>query len=175
MVVANTEFPERNLSFLIHVVPEMNCKEHITAGVHISCISKINDCETCEATMAGPQSVLVKVPSRTGSQREIEHIVDNVLECSGTQNSFKKAYYCEDEEARACSYYLIIFPDSISLDNMRFSGDYTNVVKEMKGITVKAEDRTAANMVMVHWYIAIHGGRRTNNQSKKVAAKSLFN
>jgi hypothetical protein len=121
--------------------------------------------------------VLIKGPSQNVWFRNSRRYHKD-LTCGATRTAHQATEIAiETTSARQYSYWLIIFPKDVVLDNNIFSKDADNVDPKWNRQTSKA-DENAAEMdlfsVAMMWIIGEDGGRRTSNASSKPAAKDLF-
>ena len=78
---------------------------------------------------------------------------------------------------RQITYWFLIFPEGVCLDNQIFSSDEITVEPAYNPMTVESVDSNVGKQLFgmaVHWTVAELGGRRIELGKAKPDAKTLF-
>jgi hypothetical protein len=123
--------------------------------------------------------VLIKGPSMDFFQRNPEIYHAKITpKCVATQTAHEAAV---EKTTVEYVYYLLLFPETIKLDNTHFAGYVTNVVPTLHN-RIKFEAGHSLNefgkdfyVCYVYWEIALkHGGHKKPLAAKKVDKKKLY-
>lgn len=190
VVQVDPEYPERSVPFFIQRTPEMMCPDknfHVVWNIRLKCDDgDINSWEAyipnqAYAPLVG-RCVAIKGVSVSDDLLTYDEAINTAADpafddylmaaCSSTFNAMKN-----DETRKAC-YYLIVFPENVTLDNNIFShGENGQVNKQIVG-TMIPED--ASNIgkdklfPMLFWNIAEHSGKPGVGKAKQVSIMSIY-
>lgn len=170
IVPVDTEEPERTRDFEVVYVNQIRVQNHQRAAFHIRKMIEVDDRGLWEATIPFELSqentkfrnrcVLVRGPSRPSWFRTNDQY-HRAVTCQATADAHA-ALQLEieaDDSRRGISYWLIVFPPSILLDNRIISGDPEKV--NMATIPMKKDiGNTEIKAMAASWVVAVQGGRR---------------
>jgi hypothetical protein len=121
--------------------------------------------------------VRLKGPSQNGWFRNSERYHKN-LTCASTKNVHQATEIeIERDDDRKSSYWLIVFPKDVVLDNHIFSKDADIVEPKWNSLTSTEQENVAEvklYAIAMMWIIGEDGGRRTSTPSGTPVAKDLF-
>jgi hypothetical protein len=172
-------FPERHRQFDIEYIERIKSGDYVRSGFHIRTQSSFHDCDTWEANMHygggfDDRAVLVKGPSRSSWFSNVQDYHRRGF-CNETKDSHvSTANAIKKDEARQVQYWLLIFDEKVTLDNVIFSGDPVQVTKKKIALSEKIGD-IDANTSIIFWTIAKrHGGFRRTAE-KQESLSDMFN
>jgi hypothetical protein len=191
IIHVNLAYPERNGGFFdITHINGIAHKNHDYHGVEIRIDVAVKDYNRWDANIPGPQQypealrhrlVLVNGPSQSFWKRNTMQYHGEEPECIATKRAHNAAELeIAKDESRQTSYWLLVFPASISLDNTIFSEDTESVATDYRPLRANVDDLDDDNAEKVHgmvieWRIAEHGGRRIHDGPGKPASlKNMY-
>jgi hypothetical protein len=188
-------FPERHVNGLdVQFVSNMkhqgsSGKEYLHDGFHIRRMVAVLDFALWEAKIPAWGSyppefeervLLIKGPSRDHWIHDTESYHETKrVQCDSTKTANQATQMAieADQHDREFSYTLLLFDENIKLDNTIFSDDGHNLTTIINPLNKKGkENETKKDLysTVVFWRIAIAGGKKLTNVSKKFTAQDLF-
>jgi hypothetical protein len=195
IVIVNLLKPEKNWGFEISEIENIVFRDYTRDGFHIRKTTTPLQADDWEATIPrqrypslDSRAVQIRGPSQDFWHQnpelyheelytQVEGATNNLpKDCSSTLNAHKKLYAAiQGDPTRKYSYWLLVFPESVVLENHIFSDDSSNVRKHihpMEAQFMDDDEVTDINGVDVFWRIAVSGGDRL--QVPTSARKKLF-
>ena len=174
----NLERPEDNREFDVELIQQIEHGNHTLSGVHIRRLTAVQDFMIWEATVSRDpdfkdRAILIKGPSRDFWFNQIEEYHKD-MDCAATKRAhLATAGEIASDEERHFKYWLLIFPESIILDNGVFSGHPTNIESNVVGLESNMDDLDFRS-AMIYWQVALKNGGRRIKAKKATCVKSLF-
>jgi hypothetical protein len=177
-------YPERNQEFCIERVSSICHNSYSRKGLHIRRAVPVSDFDRWEAYIPNGypaeldfRLVLIKGPSQNFWLRDSERY-HKKLNCDATLNAHKATEIeIENDESRQNSYWLLVFPKDVVLDNQIFSGDANNVDADWNDQRVNSNENKSGKElygIVMMWKIGEIGGRRITKGSRKPDVMKLF-
>jgi hypothetical protein len=183
IVVVDLAHPERNREFGIERVSNISHNSYTRNAFHIRLPVAVPDYDQWEASIPTHYSDLknrvveVKGPSRSFWMRDTEKY-HKKMKCSATKQTHAATELeIDGDEFRQVAYWLLVFPDHVTLDNQIFSEDSINVEPGYSAMSVEANETEINKKLFgmaVYWRIAEIGGRRVEVGKPKPNARKLF-
>jgi hypothetical protein len=175
IIDVDTAHPERNREFFVQYVDNLEHNSHIRSVFHIRCTTAVQDCDLWEATIHGTESrkILVKGPSRDWWLTKAE-LYNTQFTCDATKNAhLATGLAIARHETRQWTYWLLVFPESVVLDNVLFSGDPTEIEVHVVGLST-TEESIPLQSCMVYWQVSMKFGGRRIKENTKSSVANLF-
>jgi hypothetical protein len=175
VIEVDIAYPERNREFFVQHVNNLEHNQHVRSGFHIRRTTAVQDRDLWEAKIHDGQSrsILIKGPSRDWWLTQPD-LYGSQFKCDAT----KKAHAATGlaigrDETRQWTYWLLIFPESIVLENVIFSGDPVEIDTHVIGMATTLEGMNLQNCV-VYWQVSEKFGGRRIKENTKSSIKNLF-
>ena len=187
VTMVDLNHPERTRDgFDVVCVQGIRSGNFLRSAVHIRKMIEVSDSEEWKATIPqnlGPslsqydgRCVLIMGPSRPYWFKSNEHYHRTKF-CQITANAHAAAQLGierDETKRRSLTYWLLVFPENVTLNNSTFSGDLTEV--DMEEVPMKEDDDgVVICSLAVYWVVALEGGVRIDEKKKKSAGKKKFN
>jgi hypothetical protein len=179
VINVDVKHPERNREFDIDFVEHMKHGDYIRKGYHIRVNAGVMDVDLWEARMYEDEgydinrTILVKGPSRPFWMNKIE-AYHRKAECESTKDAHNATFNdIANNDDRQVAYWLLVFPMTVTLDNVIFSGDPVNIESSSIGLKEDIDGVTFGTSI-VFWKIAQRFGGRRLEGKKKTTVKDLF-
>jgi hypothetical protein len=180
VINVDVEHPERNREFDIEFVQQIKHNNYIRSGYHIRVNVGVKDLDLWQAKMVQQgegfenRAILVKGPSRPFWMNcTLEY--HRKLTCDSTKDAHLASVdEIKQDAERQFSYWMLVFPKSVTLDNAVFSGDPVNIEAERVGLKLD-QDGVDFNTCIVFWKVADNKfrGRRVE-EKKKNSVTDMF-
>jgi hypothetical protein len=179
IIYVQPEWPERNREFDIEFVNRIKHGDYTRSGFHIRTQASIKDINIWSASMYQEsgyenRAVLVKGPSRSHWLNNVDDYHRRTGFCNETKEThLSTVSKIATNEDRQVKFWLLIFNEDVTLDNVIFSGDPIHVDKKSIGLK-EVVDGIDCVTSFVYWIIAKkHGGFRSS-EALDESVPSLF-
>jgi hypothetical protein len=160
VINVDVKHPERNREFDIQFVGHMKHGDYVRDGYHIRVDAGVMDVDLWEARMHegegynNNRTILVKGPSSPFFSLNKIEAYHRKSECSSKKDAHNATFNdIINNDDRQVAYWLLVFPETVTLDNVIFSGDPVNI--ESGSIGLKEDiDGVTYRTSIVFWKIA---------------------
>jgi hypothetical protein len=186
IIIANIEKPERNHGFEISLVPNIEVNGFTRDSFHIRKVTSPPQANDWSATIPkkkfpslAHRAILIRGPSQDYWHQDANRYhKDNLMECAVTKRTHEALQTAiTDDGKRAFAYWLIVFPEHILLENHIWSGDSTNIKKDINDMQDKflnVDENINILGIDVYWRVAISGGEKIRQLENNGTRRKLF-
>jgi hypothetical protein len=178
VTIVDVNHPERNQEFDIDFMEQMKHGDNVRKGYHIRVNAGVMDVDLWEARMYQGEgydnrAILVEGPSRTFWMNKIKSYHQKAW-CGLTKDAHIATFNnITNNDDRQVAYWLLVFPETVTLDNVIFSGNPVNIESGSIGLKEEIDGLTFGTSI-VFWKIAQRFGGRRLEGKKKTTVKDLF-
>jgi hypothetical protein len=183
IICVDVKHPERNREFSIERVSNIAHNSYTRNGFHIRVPIAPPDFDKWEAFIPNQYPALqnrvvqVKGPSQSFWIRSTDRY-HKKFNCDATEQAHAATELeIAADQSRQLSYWLLVFPENITLDNQIFSDDNVNLEPGYNAMSTEANETDINKKLYgmaVYWKIAEIGGRKFQVGKPKPNARRLF-
>jgi hypothetical protein len=179
VVKVDINHPERNREFDIQCVPQISHQGYVRTGYVIRVETCVLDVDKWEAKIVYEPSedknpsILVRGPGRSEWMNKAEGY-HQTLTCDSTKvTHLATVNDIKSDTDRQFSYWLLVFPESVALDNAIFSGDPVYIDSKKVGLNM-LDDGVDFKTCIVNWRVADKYGGRQLAEKKRTSVSDMF-
>lgn len=187
IIKANFQFPERNSGLDIVEVPLIEFEDHTQTAFKLQKVIDPPDFEKWELSI--PPSdflpaeygledscLLLEGPSQSFWACDTERFYERCVTCAPSKAVHQAAEVAATDVKRRHSYWLIVFPKEVKLDNAIFSGN-GNAIVDAEVVVLKHVDFESSTALLgcaIVWRIGLGGVTSTHHQEGSTTSQTHF-
>ena len=128
--------------------------------------------------MLASRAIMIRGPSQNHYHKSAELYHQDNVDCGNTFNAHQALQTAISKDvSRQYSYWLIVFPENVVLENFVFSDDDTHVKRhenDMLSTYMNDGDEMDIPAISLYWRIAVSGGEQVKHDTSTKKKKFAF-